>query len=204
MTTIQLLRVISQQQQAIAELSSTHLGVLSGPAIRRALRQMPGPVDLIALDFRKLHEWNELLGYDLATRYFAQFCQTRTRARRATDRRALDVRGQWGGDEIVLAVAAGSGLGLLLRLVRALDTMTEQLTPEQRAAIEARTGGLLSGFAAVLVLIERSTVPIVDAARAVQECGALKAGGRQTGERATSGRPGTIIGTMQPITETAA
>ena len=192
-----LLATIAQQQAAIAELSASPLGILSGPAIRRALRTMPGPIDVIALDFRKLHEWNELLGYNVASEFLARFCQTRSRARRRGDRRALDVRGQWGGDEIVIACAAGSGQGLLMRLVWALDRLSAQLTAGQRAAIAERTGGLIDGFAAVFVLVERSHAPLVDASRAVDECGVLKRG-RQTGERAGSGATGTIIGTIQP------
>ncbi len=196
-----LLATIAQQQAAIAELSRSPLGILSGPAIRRALRQMPGPVDLIAFDFRKLHEWNDVLGYDVSSNYLAKFCQTRTRTRRRGEARPLDVRGQWGGDEIVLAVAAGNGRGLLMRLVWALDTMTERLTDEQRTKITHNTGGLITGFAAVFVLVEGSGAPLVDAARAVSECGVLKSGGRQTGERATSGRPGTIIGSIAATNE---
>jgi hypothetical protein len=183
--------------------STSHLGILSGPALRYALARIDGPVDILAIDWRKLHEWNDLLGYDAANTFVAQFAQTRQgrerrhfpRVKHARRPARLDVRGQWGGDELVFAVAAGDGLGLLMRLLRALDVLTAQLSAAQRQAIADRTGGLLDGFAIVAVLITNSQAPLTDARRAVDECGRLKAG-RQTGERATSGAAGTVIGTL--------
>lgn len=192
--------------------SASHLGILSGPAIRYELGQLTESVDLIAIDWRKLHEWNDILGYDVSNVFLAEFAQTRhgtdrrrvTRAKNSRRPARLDLRGQWGGDELLFAVSAGDGLGLLMRLLRALDTLSARLTSEQRQAIAERTGGLIDGFAIVAVLVPSSTDAYHrnewgrdagDSARAVAECGRLKAG-RQTGERATSGAPGTIIGTL--------
>lgn len=212
----------SHCEDIITELSYSHLGILSGPAIRRALRieteairqGTAKPMDIIASDYRKLHEWNEpsVLGYDLSNVYFAEFAQTRGgRDRRQIERAApsrrptcRDLRGQWNGDELVFGVEAGQGIGLLMRFIHALDTLSERLTPAQRDAMRARTGGLFDGFAAVFVLIQNSTdvyrrnghVDEGDAARAVAECGVLKSG-NVTGARATSGRAGTIIGTLK-------
>jgi GGDEF domain-containing protein len=176
----------------IDELSTSHLGILSPAAIRLELARETGPVDLIALDFRKLHEWNDILGYDVANVYFGAFARTRL-----DEGRAADVRGQWAGDEVVIACAAGDGLGLLLRLIRALSELSEQLGVTDRATIQRRTGGLLDGFAAVFVLIPGSTHVLADAERAIVECGILKRG-VETGDRATSGRAGTIVGTLDP------
>lgn len=184
--------------------SVSHLGILSGPALRYELSLLDGPVDVLAIDWRKLHEWNDLLGYDVANTFLAQFAQTRQgrerrrfpRVKHARRPARLDIRGQWGGDELVFAVAPGDGLGLLLRLLRALDTLSAQLTPAQRQAIGDRTGGLLDGFAIAAVLVCGTSTPLTDARRAVDECGKLKAG-RQTGDRATSGAAGTIIGTLR-------
>lgn len=199
----ELRATVARQQAHIAELRASPLGILSGAAIRCDLRAWRGQADVIAVDWRKLHEWNEILGYDLATQFFAEFCRTRAANRRRDDHRSADIRGQWGGDEIVIAVAPGGGRGLLMRLIRALDELSAQLSAEQRAKIVAQTGGLIDQFSAVFVLIEGSSCPIVDAARAVAECGQLKSGGRQTGDRATSGRPGTIVATL-PALEVAA
>lgn len=201
--TTTLLHMIIEQQQIIAELSTCHLGILSGTAIRRELAHIEGPCDIIAIDWRKLHEWNEILGYDVSNVFLAKFAQTRQGhdrrcMPRGSDRRPtrLDVRGQWGGDELVFAVAAGDGMGLLMRLLRAIDTLTQQLTPAQRQAITERTGGLIDGFCIAAVLVTGSTQPLLDATRAVKECGILKAG-NHTGNRATSGRAGTIISTLE-------
>lgn len=195
----ELLTLIDEQQSVIDELSMSHLGILAPAATRRALRLMTEPCDLICIDLRKLHDLNEVLGYDIANRYFGVFARTRMHDEPCIAPRPHDVRGQWGGDELVIACAVDDGLGLLMRLVAALDALTAELTPAQRHALAQRTGGLVSGFAAVFVLIPNSTRPLCDAARGIDECGALKKGS-VTGNRSTSGKPGTIIGTLTPAT----
>ncbi len=207
-STQDLLALLAEQQSVIAELSQSHLGIMSGSAIRRALRLADGPLDIIACDWRKLHEWNDIIGYDMSNVFIAEFAQTR----RGRDRRRgnpsarCDLRGQWGGDELVFAVTAGQGIGLLLRLVRALDALSSRLSDVQRARITEQTSGLINEFAGVFVLVPNSTDlyhrdargrDAGDVARAVAECGRLKAG-NVTGQRATSGRSGTIIGTLMP------
>lgn len=206
---------ITDLEAECAELRFTHLGILSGPAIRRALRLQETPMDVLAIDFRKLHEWNDLLGRERANIYLARLGQTRSSDRPipptsaprrqapregSSDRRAVprDISGQYGGDELVIAVPCGDGRGLLARMLRLLGAMSLELTCEERAIIHARTEGLLTGFAAVFVLVEGSRAPLSDACRAVAECDRLKSGGRQTGQRATSGRAGTIIGSLLP------
>lgn len=190
-----LLARIQEQQAVIDELSVSHLGILSPAAIRRALRLMAGPVDLICIDFRKLHDLNDLLGYDVANVYFGRFARTR---QHDDTGRPADTRGQYGGDEIVIACAPGDGQGLLSRLVQALDELTQELTPAQRDAMAERTGGLIDGFCAAFVLIEGSHYPLIDATRGITQCGALKAG-PVTQSRSTSGKAGTIIGGLAPL-----
>lgn len=194
-STTELLALIADQQAVIDELSMSHLGILAPAAIRRALRLMTEPCDLICIDLRKLHDLNEVLGYDVANRYFGVFARTRMHDEPFVAPRPHDVRGQWGGDELVIACAVDDGMGLLMRLVAALDDLTAELTTAQRQAIAARTGGLVNGFSAVFVLIPNSTHPLCDAARGVTECGELKKG-NVTGNRSTSGKPGTIIGSI--------
>lgn len=182
---------IKELEMENEELRYSHLGILSGPAIRRALRLMQAPVDVVAIDFRKLHEWNDLIGYDPSTQFFAEF----VKARQGLDGRRRDVRGQWGGDEIVIATDVGQGFGLIFRMVQMLDRLSAELPAATRTAMAERTGGLIDGFAAVFVLVSKSRWPLHDAKRAVDECGVLKSG-NQTGSRATSGKPGTIIGSI--------
>ncbi len=191
-STQELLTLIAEQQAVIAELSYSHLGILAPAAIRRALRLIDSPRDLICIDLRKLHDLNEVLGYDIVNIYFSQFACTRMHD--AT--RDHDVRGQWGGDEIVIACQVGDGHGLLMRLVTALDALTAELTPAQRQAIALRTCGLVEGFCAVFVLIESSGDLLCDATRGIRECGELKKG-NVTGSRSTSGKPGTIISSLE-------
>ncbi len=192
-STQELITLITDQQAVIDELSYSHLGILSSAAIRRALRLIDGPRDLICLDLRKLHDLNEVLGYDAANVYFGTFARTRLHDD-AT--RCHDTRGQWGGDEVVIACSVGSGIGLLMRLVAALDALTADMTPAQRQAIALRTGGLVDGLCAVFVLIENSSNLLYDAKRGIDECGNLKKG-NVTSSRSTSGKPGTIIGSLE-------
>lgn len=191
-------------QRSIAELEAlvnaygrSHLGILSGPAIRHELAQLTTPVDLLCFDWRKQNEWNAILGWDAANAPLGQSARTDYAGidrRHAT--RSIDLRGQWGGDEIVIAVDAGQGFGLLMRLLGELVTMNDALTPAQRAEISDRTGGLISGFAVAAVLVRGSTDPMTDARRAIDMTGALKSGA-QTGARATSGAVGTVIGRLE-------
>jgi len=192
-------------QQRIAELEAlvtaygtSHLGILSGPAIRHELAQLHTPVDLLAFDWRKAHEWIEILTWDGANAPLSQAARVDyagVEKRHAA--RTIDVRGQWGGDEIVIAVDAGHGRGLLTRLLRELIAMNAALSPAQHADISDRTGGLITGFCVAAVLVEGSRNPLDDARRAIDMTGVLKAGA-QTGERASSGARGTIIGRLIP------
>jgi hypothetical protein len=204
--------IIEENKAEIAELSMSHLGILAPAAIRRALRLMTDPCDLICIDLRKMHDLNAVLGYDVTNMYFGIFARTRTHDDPFIAARSRDVRGQWGGDEVVIACAPGDGQGLLMRLIAALDKLTAALTPAQRHSLAMRTGNLVDGWAAVFVLIPNTTDPYhrewigdtwVDAGdvkRGVNECGKLKEG-NITGSRSTSGRPGTIIGTLAPLAQ---
>lgn len=205
---------VAELHAIINELSMSHLGIFSPAAIRRELRLLSTPCDLICIDLRKMHDLNEVLGYDVANRYFGIFARTRMHDELHVAARSHDIRGQWGGDEVVIACAAGDGAGLLMRLINALDVLSAGLTAPHRRAMHERTGGLVDGFAAVFVLIPNSTdvyrrewindgwADAGDAARGVAECGRLKAG-NVTGSRSTSGKPGTIIGTLAPVSEVA-
>lgn len=193
---------VAELHAIINELSMSHLGIFSPAAIRRELRLLDTPCDLICIDLRKMHDLNEVLGYGVVNRYFGVFARTRMHDELHVAARSHDIRGQWGGDEVVIACGIGDGAGLLMRLINALDVLSAGLTATHRRAMHERTGGLVDGFAAVFVLIPNSAHPLRDAARGVDECGRLKAG-NVTGSRSTSGKPGTIIGTLAPVSEVA-
>lgn len=196
MATSHSTRTIEELEILVTAYGRSHLGILSGPAIRHELSLLTLPCDIIALDWRKLHEWNDLIGRAPASAAMGRAVRTDYAGidrRHAT--RTLDLRGQYDGDELVIAVDAGSGIGLLRRLLRELATMNALLTDANRTAIRDRTGGLLSGFSIAAVLVEGTTRASADAARAVDATGELKKG-RQTGTRASSGAVGTVIGRL--------
>lgn len=174
----------------------SHLGILSGPAVRYELAQLTEPCDLIAFDWRKLHEWNDILGRSPSNVFFGNLARADyAGVDRRHAARALDLRGQWDGDEILMAVDAGCGHGLFTRLLRELVTMNHEMSTSHRAAITQRTGGLIDGFCIAAVLVECSTRPLRDAERAIDATGVLKAG-NVTGTRALSGARGTVLGRM--------
>lgn len=196
-------RIVAQHRIAaleaqVAAYSHSHLGILSGSAIRYELAQLHTPVDLLVFDWRKLHDWNSILGWDNASVAMGQAARVDYAGldrRHAT--RAIDLRGQYSGDELVLAVDVGDGLGLLRRLLRELVVLNAALTERQHAQIAAATGGTVNGFCVAAVLVEATRRPLLDAARAVDATGALKAG-RMTGLRATSGARGTVLARLRP------
>src|SRR5260221_5869106 len=168
---------ITELEARVAAYGRSHLGILSGPAIRYELAQLHGPVDILVFDWRKQNEWNALLGWDAANAPLSQAARVDYAGiERRHAQRTIDLRGQWGGDEIAMAVDLGCGRGLLARLLRELLTLNQALTPALRAGISAKTGGLIDGFCIAAVLIEGSTRPLEDAARAVDATGVLKRG----------------------------
>lgn len=195
---------IAALEVQVKAYAHSHLQILSGPAIRYELAQLscgsdaPPCVDLLVFDWRKQNEWNSILGWDAANVPLSQAARVDYAGldRRHATRR-IDVRGQWGGDEIVIAVDTGDGRGLLRRLLCGVATMSQSLPAAHRAAIRQRTGNVISGFAVAAVLIEGSRRPLLDAARGVDATGGLKQG-RQTGARASSGACGTVIGQLRP------
>lgn len=196
-------QIIAALRARVKVLSASHLGILSSAAIRLELAQLTTPVDLLVIDWRKLHEWNAMLTWDGANVAFGHAARVdyagvdRRAVARGADRRltprAIDLRGQYGGDELVMAVDIGHGRPLLARLLRELIVMNAALTAAQVADISDRTGGLISGFCVAAILVEGSRHALLDAARAIDATGVLKAG-VQTGSRASSGARGTVLG----------
>lgn len=196
-STHDLLTLIRAQEARIAAYGTSHLGILSGPAVRYELAQLTAPCDLVAFDWRKLHEWNAILGYSASNVFLGRAARAGYAGadRRATAR-TLDLRGQYGGDEIVCAVDVGNGIGLLRRILREVAVMNQEMSDTHRAAIAQRTGGLIGGFAIAAVLVEGSTRPLNDTERAINATGQMKAG-IATGARATSGARGSVLGRME-------
>lgn len=170
-------------------LSRTHLHNLAPAALRWQLRiwsMLRKPCAIIALDIRKLHDMNALLGYSTANDLIRELVSVRQHGQRR------DLIGQWGGDEFLIALAnAGAWPLVVTRLEARLIELSARLTPEQRDAITERTGGLVDGLHAAISIIPLTHDAYGAAIRAVDATGPLK-DGHQTGSRSTSGAVGTI------------
>lgn len=171
--------------------STTHFGVLAPAAIRHALRRTRGLADYVVIDIRKLHTLNEVLGYTEASALVGRLTRILSDVR--TQRgRAVDLAGQWGGDEFVYRLALGTGQGFLQRLLAQLDELTATLTPAQRSELARHTGGLVDGLCVAACLVEGASDPWRAIDHGIAVVTRLKAG-RVTGERATSGAVGTVV-----------
>lgn len=170
-------------------LRQSHFGILTPAAIRYELSHQRRRRDVIAIDVRKLHDLNAVLGYDRANVLIAQWI--------AGCVRTTDTWGQYGGDEIVGMVPVGDGRGVLTRLIARAEQISTQIAPEQRAALVQRTGGLVDGFCIAACLIEDAAAPAVAAASALADVQRLKEAGPVTGVRSTSGAPGTLVAIQQ-------
>lgn len=165
-------------------LRQSHLGVLSPAATRYELARERRCRDVIAIDIRKLHDLNAVLGWDRANSLVAQWI--------SMARREGDLWGQYGGDELVAVVPPGDGSGLLERLQANAQAVADQMTEETRATLWARTGGLVDGFCIAACLLEGAGDVRQATADALEAAQQLKVG-RVTGERSTSGAVGTVV-----------
>ena len=177
----------------IAFLSRTHLDNMAPAALRWQLRiwsLLRRRCAIIALDVRKLHDLNALLGYSTANDLIRDLVSVRLLRKLG---RWLDLIGQWGGDEFVIALANADAWPLVVERIQArLIEITAKLTPEQRAAIQERTGGLVDGLHAAISIIPLTRDAYGSAVAAVNATGPLKEG-PQTGARSTSGAIGTCV-----------
>lgn len=173
-------------------LRQSHLGVLSPAAIRSELRKAQWwaclrrhqRYDVIAIDIRKMHQLNEVLGYDYANRMIQRWLTSTLRAD--------DIAGQWGGDEIVLAPYSGQGDGVVKRLIDAAQNITNTMSEQERNELRIKTGGLVDGFHIAASMVYDTPYLYDAAVSALDDANRLKSG-RETGDRATSGAVGTII-----------
>lgn len=188
LATVQVLKVRA--------LSRSNFDNLSSAALRWQLRLWSlfrHPCAIIALDIRKLHDLNAVLGYSTSNGLIRDLISARQHQRSGHARRWFDLVGQWGGDEVVVAVADPSGIDRVLQHLEArLVELSTRLTPEQRTALYDRTGGLVDGLHAAISVVKHTRDAYGTAVSAVNATGPLKEG-RLTGERSTSGAVGTIM-----------
>ena len=176
-------------------LSRTHFDNLAPAALRLRLRAwsfMRRGCAIIAIDIRKLHDLNAVLGYSTSNDLVRALMSVRQHRSYRHSLRWLDIIGQWGGDELIIALADPRALSLVLGRMRArLEELTTQLAPDRRTAIMQRTGGLVDGLHAAMTIVTYTNDAYGAAVRAVDATGPLKEG-RLTGERSTSGAVGTV------------
>lgn len=190
------LLLASVQYTKVRSLSRTHFENLSPGALRWQLRiwsLLRIPCAVIAIDIRKMHDLNSVLGYTNNNNFVRDLVSVRQHRNWRHPWRWLDIIGQWsGGDEFITAIANPSALPLVLgRIDQRLIELTEQLSPEQRKSLYERTGGLVDGFHAAIVTIPYTRDAYGAAVRAINATGPLK-DGVITGDRSTSGAVGTV------------
>lgn len=184
------------QHMKIRFLSRCHFGILAPAALRWQLRLyslLRKRCAVIAFDVRKMHDGNEVLGYSTMNALVGDLVRVRLRPGRT-----LDVIGQYGGDEFGIVVSdPNAGEAVVRRLVTQMRAITTAMPAHQRQALYERTGGLVDGLHAAIVLIPHSRDAAADMKRAMDEAGRIKAG-TVTGNRSTSGTAGTQITVVQP------
>jgi GGDEF domain-containing protein len=154
------------------------------------------PCAVIAVDFRKLHDINALFGYTTGNEMMQTLAAVRTRDKDGYKRRH-DIIGQWGGDEHVIAIRDATAWQLVLDRFQAnLRAATDAMTPEQRATLVMRTGGLVDGLHAAISVVPYTRDAYGATVRAVEATGPMK-DGLQTGLRSTSGAVGTVMQVLQ-------
>lgn len=144
---------------------------------------------VIAIDIRKLHDMNSILGYSEANKLMADALKNVARSN--------DLIGQYGGDEHIIAIRNPQAWPLVLeRFTANLRALTETMPIESRDALYRRTGGLVDGLHAAIVIVPETRRAYHTAMLAIDKTGEIK-DGPQTGDRSTSGAKGTIIEVME-------
>ncbi len=144
---------------------------------------------VIGIDIRKLHDMNALFGYSEGNRLMREALQNVARSN--------DLIGQYGGDEHIIAIRNAEAWPLVLdRFTANLRALTEAMATEDRAALIARTSGLVDGLHAAIVVVPETRRAYHTAMLAIDKTGEIK-DGPQTGDRSTSGAKGTIIDVME-------
>jgi GGDEF domain-containing protein len=190
------LLLAAAQALKVRMLSRSNFDNLSPAALRWQLRLWSiarRPCAIVALDIRKLHDLNAVLGYSTSNELIRDLISARQHQRSGHARRWLDLVGQWGGDELVVALADPSGRERVLQHMQArLTELSARLTVEQRQALYDRTGGLVDGLHAAISVVSYTHDAYGATVRAVDATGPLKEG-RMTGARSTSGAVGTVM-----------
>ena len=179
--------VILAQAVYIQALQRSPMGVLTPTALRLRLALysvLRVRCFVVGLDIRKMKSLNTVLGYSNSNAIIGKFI--------SGTRRYSDIVGQYGGDEFVIC-GRGNADKLVQRLYAMRDDINASLPNETREKLSIHTDGLIDGLHLAICTIHETDNAIFSAKRAIDATEPLKSGGRQTGNRDTSGRPGTLI-----------
>lgn len=179
--------VVLAQAIYIKALQRSPMGVLTPTALRLRLALyslLRIKCFVVGLDIRKMKSLNTVLGYSNSNAVIGRLI--------ASTRRYSDIVGQYGGDEFVIC-GRGDAQALVKRLLAKRDEINAEMPTETREKLNAHTGGLVDGLHLAICVIAETTDARTSARKAIDETEPLKAGGVQTGNRDTSGKPGTLI-----------
>jgi GGDEF domain-containing protein len=184
---LSLLFIILLQAAYIAVLQRSPMGILTPTALRIRLSLyslLRVRCFVVGFDIRKMKSLNAVLGY-------SNSCETVGRLIAST-RRYTDIVGQYGGDEFIIC-GRGDAKVLVSRLLEKRDEINSGLTSETKMLLSAHTDGLIDGLHLAIASIPQTRDAFSAARICIDATEPLKACGRETGNRDTSGRQGTLI-----------
>lgn len=184
--------VIVAQAAYIAALQRSPMGVLTATALRIRLAMysmLRIRCFVIGLDIRKMKSMNTCLGYSHSNNVIGKFI--------SFTRRYTDIVGQYGGDEFVIVGRYDkryhSADIMIKRLLAKRDEINATMPSETREKLSINTQGLVNGLDVAIAYIEDTRDARGAAVKCIDATEPLKAGGRETGNRDTSGKVGTLI-----------
>lgn len=183
-----LIIVIAAQAVYIAALQRSQMGVFGPTALMLRLMLYSAlkiRVWVIGLDIRKMQGLNKVGSMSNTNALIGKLLAVL---------RKNDLVGQMYGDEFVI-VGRYSPHGpykALRRLLRRRDEINDNLPKEFRSALCSHSGGLIDGLHMAICVIDDTDDAYGAAKYAIDKTGPIKAG-NETGDRATSGQPGTVI-----------
>lgn len=86
---------------------------------------------------------------------------------------------------------------IVARLIEKAAEISMGLSYDERQSLRQHTGGLVDGLHLAVCYTATTRNAMDTARRCIDAADAIKNGGRDTGDRNTSGKPGTLITTLE-------
>jgi GGDEF domain-containing protein len=142
------------------------------------------PCAVVVLDIRGMHELNAVIGYMVANKVIAHVI------------RVHDMRCQFGGDEIVIFIPfakPGTAKMIASRIIERCKQFTITMEHEKRKELHMRTAGKIDGLHVAIISVDNTSNALITTHKALNELETIKENGATiTGNRATTGNPGTL------------